>query len=301
MQNIIVPSYLKTNDTIALAAPARKIDPEALQPAIEILESWGLQVVLASNIFMEDHQYAGTDAQRIQGFQELLDEDSVRAILCVRGGYGTLRIIDALNFEKFEQNPKWIAGYSDISILHSHLHNLNYASLHCSMPINFPTNSNASLQSLKDALFGESLQYQIAAHPMNRLGQTSGALVGGNLSILYALSSSVSDIDTENKILFIEDLEEYLYHIDRMMWQLKRSGKLVNLAGLVVGGMNNMNDNAVPFGKTAYEIIAEAVAPFSYPVVFDFPAGHIVDNRALIMGCDTVLNVSKDGVVMSFI
>lgn len=301
MNENIAPPFLKKNDKIGLAAPARKIDKEALQPAIEMLESWDLQVVLASNIFLEDHQYAGTDAQRIQGFQQLLDDDSIRAILCVRGGYGTVRIIDALNFEKFEQNPKWIAGYSDVTVLHSHLHQMNYQSLHCTMPINFPTNSDEALQSLKQVMFGNPLQYKMAAHPMNRGGQTSGILVGGNLSILYALSASVSDVDTENKILFIEDLEEYLYHIDRMMWQLKRAGKLANLAGLIVGGMNNMNDNTVPFGKTAYEIIAEAVSQYNYPVVFDFPAGHIIDNCALILGSETILNVSKYGVELSFI
>ena len=228
-------------------------------------------MVLASNIFDEHHQYAGTDEQRIQGFQELLDNDAVKAIICARGGYGCVRIIDKLNFAGFEARPKWITGYSDLTVFHSHIHtNFGVETLHATMAIYVPTNTDDALGKLQKGLVGEKISYKVTTHELNRKGKARGIITGGNLSIVYALSGSVSDIDTRGKILFIEDLEEYLYHIDRMMMQLKRSGKLSNLAGLIVGGMNNMNDNAVPFGKSAYEIISEAVSGYNYPVCFNF-------------------------------
>lgn len=287
------PSYLKKGDKIGIAAPARKISPEELQPALEIFKSWGLQPVFASNLFKSHHQYAGTDAERKEGFQELLNNKEVKAIICARGGYGTMRIIDGLDFSMFPENAKWIAGYSDVTVLHSHINHIyNSETIHCTMPLNFTTNTPEALESMKSLLFGEKLTYKTEPHPFNRNGSTTGILTGGNLSILYALSDSVSDADTEGKILFIEDLEEYLYHIDRMMVQIRRSGKLQNLAGLIVGGMENMNDNTVPFGKTAYEIISEHVANFDYPVCFGFPAGHINDNRALILGRKIKLEVA---------
>ncbi|MCK9612428.1 MAG: LD-carboxypeptidase [Bacteroidales bacterium] len=295
------PQPLCVGDKIGIAAPARKISPEELQFALDIFKSWGLEPVFASNLFLSDHQYAGTDEERITGFQELLDNPDIKAIICARGGYGTLRIIDNFDFSFFAAKPKWIAGYSDVTILHSHINNL-YATetLHCSMPLSFLANTSEALESLRKALFGEPITYSVSGHEFDKTGETSGILTGGNLSILYALSDSVSDIDTKGKILFIEDLEEYLYHIDRMMMQLKRSGKLQNLAGLIVGGMSNMNDNTVPFGKSAYEIIAEHVTPYSYPVCFGFPAGHIEDNRALIFGREVKLVVSDTGSELCF-
>jgi muramoyltetrapeptide carboxypeptidase len=222
----------------------------------------------------------------------MLDDDSVKAIISARGGYGTLRIIDKLNFEKFQKNPKWIIGYSDVTVLHSHVHrNCGIETLHATMPINFHKDEE-SVETLRKALFGEKISYEISAQPMNRNGEAQGELVGGNLSLLYALQGSSSDINTEGNILFIEDLDEYLYHIDRMVVSLKRSGKLSKLAGLVVGGMNDMKDNQVPFGKTAGEIIAEAVAEFKYPVCFGFPAGHTAKNLALPLGRRAKLKVS---------
>lgn len=289
------PSFLKKGDKISIAAPARKISIEELQPAIDRFISWGLEPVFASNLFCSDNQYAGTDEERFIGFQQLLDNNDIKAIICSRGGYGTMRIIDKLDFSQFLKHPKWIAGYSDVTVLHSHINkNFGIETLHGTMPINFSTNTPKALESLKKALFGEKLSYVAEKHSLNRTGTTEGTITGGNLSMLYALSGSDSDIDTNGKILFIEDLEEYLYHIDRMMVQLKRSGKLQNLAGIIVGGMNNMNDNAVPFGKEAYEIIAEHVAHYDYPVCIGFPAGHIDDNRALIMGRKVELKVSDE-------
>lgn len=296
------PLYLKKGDKIGIAAPARKISIEELQPAIDRFISWGLEPVFATNLFCSENQYAGTDEERLNGLQDLLDNHDIKAIICARGGYGTMRIIDKLDFSQFLKHPKWVAGYSDITVLHSHINkNFGIETLHGTMPINFSTNTPEALESLKKALFGETLSYVTGRHSLNRTGKTEGVITGGNLSMLYALSGSDSDIETNGKILFIEDLEEYLYHIDRMMVQLKRSGKLQNLAGLIVGGMNNMNDNAVPFGKEAYEIIAEQEANYNYPVCFGFPAGHIEDNRTLIMGRKLQLNITTEHVISNFL
>ena len=223
----------------------------------------------------------------------MLDNPDIKAILCVRGGYGTVRIIDDIDFSHFQKNPKWLAGFSDITVLHSHIHKLNVASLHSTMPISFSSNTTESIMSLKDALFGKHLSIKIDLHPFNRFGEAKGQIVGGNLSILYSLMGSPSDLNTDGKILFIEDLDEYLYHIDRMMMNLKRSGKLSNLKGLIVGGMTKMNDNTIPFGKDAESIIKDVVSEYNYPVCFGFPAGHIKDNRALKLGVIAELKVDK--------
>lgn len=291
---LTTPPSLCKGDLIGIAAPARKISAKEIEFAIKIIESWGLKTAFASNLFKSHKQYAGTDEERIRGMQELLDNPEIKAIICARGGYGTMRIIDKLNFGNFCQKPKWIAGYSDITVLHSHINkNFGIETLHGSMLINFSTNSPDALESLRKALFGEIISYTASSNQFNINGIAEGILTGGNLSMLYALSNSASDISTEGKVLFIEDLEEYLYHIDRMMVQLKRSEKLENLAGLIVGGMNNMNDNAIPFGKTAYEIIAEHLADYNYPVCFGFSAGHIDDNRTLILGRKIKMNITN--------
>jgi muramoyltetrapeptide carboxypeptidase len=281
------PQFLKQGDTIAIAATARKVSMEELQPAITVFESWGLTVKLADGLFEQAHQFAGNDHNRIKALQGLLDEPSVNAIICARGGYGTVRLIDHLDFTAFRLNPKWIIGYSDVTVLHSHVYrHFEIPTLHATMPISMQAfNADAeSIESLRKALFGEQPEYHFAAHPLNEPGNATGKLIGGNLSVLYALLGSESDIDTEGCILFLEDLDEYLYHIDRMMMNMKRTGKLNKLAGLIVGGMNDMRDNTIPFGKNAYEIIAEHIAEYSYPVVFGFPAGHEAKNMAMIFG-----------------
>ncbi len=276
---------LKENDKIAIISTARKITPDEIKPAVEILKSWGLNTVTGKNLFAECNQYSGSDEQRAEDLQAAIDDDEIKAIICARGGYGTVRIIDKIDFSSFVKNPKWIIGYSDVTVLHSHINtNFNIETIHGSMLLNFSKNTPEALGSLKKVLFEGQFSYCINSHPLNRKGKAEGFLTGGNLSLLYALNNTVSDIDTDGKILFIEDLDEYLYHIDRMIITLKRSGKLANLAGLVVGGMTEMKDNTVPFGKTAEEIIAEAVSEYDYPVCFGFPAGHIDDNRALILG-----------------
>lgn len=290
------PESLKKGDKIGIVAPARKISLQEIRPTINKLKKWGLEVVLGNNMFNECNQYSGTDEERLTDFRQMLDDDSIRAILCARGGYGTVRIIDKIDFRAFKERPKWIVGFSDITVLHSHIHsNFCIETVHSIMPVILPDCelTEQSYETMRKVLFGERQNYEIEASPLSRKGIARGVLTGGNLSILYSLTGTKSDINTNDKILFIEDLDEYLYHIDRMMMNFKRSGKLENLAGLIVGGMGEMNDNDIPFGKTAQEIIAETVAEYNYPVVFDFPAGHIKNNMALILGREILLRVDK--------
>lgn len=298
------PSFLKKGDKVALVATARKITREEISFAIKTLESWGLKIVPGKNIFKAHHQFAGTDERRAEDFQQMLDDGDIKAVFCARGGYGTVRIIDEINFNEFKRKPKWIAGYSDITVLHAHIFsNFKIPTIHATMPINFKKNTREALESLRKALFGEPLEYAIPPHKLNRKGMTEGTVVGGNLSLLHTLAGTRSEVDTANKILFIEDLDEYLYHIDRMMMQMKRSGKLKNLHGLIVGGLTKMKDNDLPtggFGKTAEEIIFEKVADYKYPVCFGFPAGHLDDNRALYIGKKARLTVKDSAVSLAF-
>lgn len=283
----MLPPYLQKGDTIAIAATARKVSLAEMQPAISVFEGWGLNVLLHPQLLEADNQFAGSDDTRAKVFQELLDNPMVNAIICARGGYGTVRIIDKINFTHFKKNPKWIIGYSDITVLHSHLFaHTGVSTLHATMPINMQAhNANAqTIESLRKTLFGETISYTFSAHPLNKTGEAVGKLIGGNLSVLYSLLGSASDIDTRNCILFLEDLDEYLYHIDRMMMNLKRTGKLKNLAGLVVGDMSDMKDNAIPFGKTALQIISEHTAEYNYPLVYGFGAGHESLNQAMVFG-----------------
>jgi muramoyltetrapeptide carboxypeptidase len=286
---MIVPPYLTPGDTVALAAPARKISQAEILHAEKWLKSVGFNVFYDNRLFAEDHQFAGTDEVRTDYFQDLLDDDNIKAIWCVRGGYGSARIIDRLDFTRFQQHPKWVCGYSDITVFHSHLQqNLHTATLHATMPINVTAEKAQlpPLTSFLDALTGKQLSYEIAPHPLSRTKPFSGILTGGNLSMLYSLIGSPSDINTDGKVLFIEDLDEYLYHIDRMMLNLKRSGKLAHIKALLVGHLSDMHDNTIPFGKTAEEIVADHCRDFEFPVIFNVPAGHLPDNRAFRMGCE---------------
>lgn len=295
------PQALKIGDKISIISTARKISLEEVQPAINLLTEWGLEVVLGENLFAEDHQFAGTKVQRLADLQQALNNGEIKAIFCARGGYGTVQLIDEIDFSDFKKHPKWIVGYSDVTVLHNHINqHFGIATLHATMPINFKTNTKAALQSLKDALFGNTLNYQCVCHAYNRLGEAKGELVGGNLSILYSLTGTASQINTEGKILFLEDLDEYLYHIDRMMQNLKRAGMLHGLKGLLIGGMTDMNDNTIPYGYSAIDIIKNIVADYDFPVAFGFPAGHLADNRALIMGEEVVLKVEEGGTTLTF-
>ena len=295
---MILPEKLKIGDKIGVISTARKITLDELAPAIKTIESWELKVELGSNLFEADNQFSGTIEQRSTDLQTMIDDDSIKAILCARGGYGTVQIIDNIDFSKLKNKPKWIVGYSDVTVLHSHLNKLGIASLHATMPINFKTNAKESLASLKNGLFGNENNILCGPHPFNKFGKVEAEVVGGNLSILYSLLGSNSDVDTDGKILFIEDLDEYMYHVDRMMINLKRNGKLKNLKALIIGGMSDMNDNTIPFGKTAEEIILEYIKEFDFPVCFNFPAGHLDDNRTLVFGKECTLEINENGVIL---
>lgn len=288
-----IPAYLKKGDTVALVCTARKFTIEEAQPAIELLENWGLKVKLGKTIGLDNFQLGGSDTERTADFQTALDDDSVKAIWCSRGGYGTVRIIDNIDFSKFIQNPKWVMGFSDVTVLHSHIHNLGVATLHSIMPFSVPKAGEEAKESLKKVLFGESISYEIPSSSYNKKGSAKGILVGGNLSILYSLLGSVSSINTESKILYIEDLDEYLYHIDRMMMNLKRNGYFDNIKGIIVGGMTDMHDNSIPFGMNVNEIILNVTKAYNIPICFNFPAGHLPDNRALVLGKEVVFEVGE--------
>ncbi|MFM2224625.1 MAG: hypothetical protein RJA07_827 [Bacteroidota bacterium] len=290
-----IAPYLKKNDKIAIVSTARKISSAEIEAAATLAESWGLEVVLGKSIDATYHQYAGNDNLRLQDFQYAINDDSIKAIWCARGGYGTTRIIDDIDFRNFIKNPKWICGFSDITVLHNHIHSLCATpTIHSMMCINAAETSDemlASAESLRQCLMGERIKYNFSAHQLNRRGSAMSEIIGGNLSLIYSLASTQSDIDTTGKILLIEDIDEQLYHIDRMMLQLKRSGKLDNLAGLIVGGFTDMKDNNTPYGKTAEEIIAEHVAEFDYPVCYHFPIGHQKNNMAIKLGCKGLLTI----------
>ena len=294
-----MPEKINIGDKIGIIAPARKISFEELNPAIEILESWGLEVVLGKFLFEDDNQFSATVVQRAIDLQKMIDDDAIKSVLCARGGYGTVQIIDSIDFSNLNKNPKWIIGYSDITVLHSHLNQLGLVTLHATMPINFSKNTQKSLDSLYKALFGIKNTIECPSHEFNQLGKVSAEIVGGNLSILYSLLGSNSDINTDHKILFLEDLDEYLYHIDRMVVNMKRNGKFNNLKGVIVGGMCDMNDNDIPFGKTAEAIILEHLKEFNIPICFGFPSGHLDDNRGIKLGINSVLDVNKNGVILS--
>lgn len=300
-QNMITPPYLQKGDTVAILATARKNIDDNLKPTVDLLRSWGLETVIGTTIGLDVNQLAGTDEQRAADFQNQLDNPAIKAIWCVRGGYGTVRMLDLLNFTKFKQHPKWIVGFSDVTVLHNHLNTMGYKSIHGVMPVTVPRATPAAIASMKSALFGEPLSYSIAPHQMNRFGQATGELVGGNLSILYSLLGSPSAIDCKDKILFIEDLDEYLYHIDRMMMNLRRNGCIDNLKGIVIGAMTKMKDNDIPWGKNALEIVDDVTKKYNIPIIFNFPAGHIQDNRALVMGSTVSIEVDISGSKVTFI
>jgi muramoyltetrapeptide carboxypeptidase len=304
------PDFLLPGDLVAIIATARFVAQEDLDQAKAYLENWGFRVVCGQSIGAKFHQLAGSDTARAQDLQWALDHPEIKAIWCARGGYGTIRILDEVNFEEFTKYPKWIIGYSDVTALHARIQNLGWASLHGQMPLALGEKSPATAQTIKQALTGEHytiewsnpyqpLRVETALSPsdqgvMLRTGGVTAPVVGGNLSLIYSLQGSPDALDARGKILFIEDLDEYLYHIDRMMHSLKRSGLLQGLAGLIVGGMTDMKDHEIPFGYDARQIIWAAVAQESYPVVFDAPIGHLSDNRALPFGLPCSLTVNSD-------
>ncbi|MDR2222384.1 MAG: LD-carboxypeptidase [Flavobacteriaceae bacterium] len=298
---MIIPAYLKKGDKVAIVCTARKFSKVEAQPAIELLESWGLIPILGDTIDNDNFQLGGTDKERADDFNKQLADSSVKAIWCARGGYGTVRIVDQINFDLLFANPKWIVGFSDVTVLHNHIHSLGMATIHGIMAFSVSKATEESKASLYKAWFGEVLSYSEQGDVNNRVGKAKGELIGGNLSIIYSLLGSSSAISTKGKILFIEDLDEYLYHIDRMMYNLKRNGLLSDLAGLIVGGMTDMHDNAIPFGYNAIQIIQTITAEYDYPIVFDFPAGHGEMNQALVFGREVEVKVSEQSVEVTFI
>ena len=298
---MVTAPYLKPGDTVAIVSTARKITKQELQPAQDLIKKWGLNCVLGKTIGSEFHQFAGDDKLRTKDLQQMLDDANIKAVWCARGGYGTVRIIDQLDFSTFKKNPKWVIGYSDVTVLHSQIHLLGFETIHAQMPLEIEKKTDETIKSIREVIFGEPYEISHRSYdPVHRNGIAKGQLVGGNLSILNSLCGSRSSITTKGKILFIEDLDEYLYHIDRMMMNLKRNNMLEGLSGLIVGGMSQMNDNAIPFGKTAEEIIHEIVSEYDFPVCYYFPVGHIKDNRALIMGREVHLMVEDDRVLLNF-
>lgn len=298
---MMIPA-LRPGDRIAIVATARKIPAQDIEVAVQTFKSWGLEVLLGETIGASYNQFAGDDALRLQDLQRALDDDRIKVIVCARGGYGTTRIIDQVDFTHFRKHPKWLVGFSDVTALHSHIHTMGIESVHAIMPVLFPKEGTAdSIETLRKVLFEEEVMYTAAPHSFNRTGSAQGQLVGGNLSLLHTLTGTRSDISTASKILFLEDLDEYLYHIDRMLVHLDRSGKLENLAGLLVGDMSDMKDNPIPFGKTAYEIILEHTGKYNYPVCYGFPVGHEPLNLALVCGREAKLEVQPEGVRMRYI
>jgi len=292
---MITPPYLQIGDKVAVISTAKRTEPHEIEQGLAQLKSWGLVPVIGANTFKKDGFLAGTDEQRTTDLQLMLDDENINAIFFTKGGYGTLRIIDGIDFTKFKQNAKWLVGYSDITLLHSHVHNFGIQSLHAVMLQGIAKSTAESSESIRRALFGESLTYEIDANSQNRVSDSviEGTLVGGNLSMLYSITGSESDIDTNDKILFIEDIDEYLYHYDRMLISLKRAGKLANLKAVIVGDMIDIKESTIPFGRTYEQITLEH---FPCPVYFNFPAGHSVDNRALILGSTFIITNNNDSI-----
>jgi muramoyltetrapeptide carboxypeptidase len=297
-----IPKYLYEGDVIGIVCPAGYMDFEKAKTAIEVLRDWGFKVKLGQTILSESKNYfSGTDEERINDLQLMLDDPEIKAIFCGRGGYGTSRIIDRLSFKKFKVDPKWIIGYSDITVLHSHIYSkFRIASLHAPMAASFNNNEyeNEYVQSLRQALTGRNMYYESAPHPFSHEGKASGDLVGGNLSLLAHLVGTRSELKTKNRILFIEDIGEYIYSTDRMLYQLKRAGAFKKLAGLIVGGFTEVKDTPLPFGKTVEEVIHEMFKDADFPVAFGFPVSHSRENYALKVGVRHELIVRPDGVVL---
>ncbi|MEQ1552669.1 MAG: LD-carboxypeptidase [Ferruginibacter sp.] len=297
---MITPPYLKKGDTIAITCPAGFMLKERVKTCVDTLKKQGYKVIVGKTVGGKSKTYfSGTDNERMVELQSFLDNKNIKAILCGRGGYGTGRIIDKLNFTKLIQHPKWVIGFSDITILHSHIvSNYNIATLHAPMAAAFANDAHnpENVITLLNALKGEKSNYKIKPYTLNKLGEAKGKLIGGNLALLANAIGTVSGINTKNAILFIEDIGEQLYAVDRMMYQLKRTGKLKNLAALIVGDFTDIQNTDKPFGKTIYEIINDIVAEYNYPVCYNFPVGHGNENRALKVGVRYTLTVNKSGV-----
>jgi muramoyltetrapeptide carboxypeptidase len=297
---------LKAGDTVAIVAPSGILNnrEREIEQAQNLLKSWGLHVAMGKHVFNRAGHFAGTDAERFEDFQEALDDRKIKAIWCARGGYGTVRILDEIDYSKYKINPKWIIGYSDITAIHNQLNNLGSESIHAVMCTSLPedlTEIRETLDSFKAAIFGSPLSYTISGSKYNRVGSAQGPLVGGNLTLLHTMLGSETSIDTSGKILFIEEIGEYAYHIDRMLQSLKRAGYFDRCKGLIVGDISKVRRNTTPWGKPVKQLILDALADYDFPILFNFPAGHEKDNRAMIMGRMIELKVSKEESSVIFI
>lgn len=296
-----VPEFLKKGDRVGIVAPASRI-PNKLTDAIALLESWGLEVVLGESVVSSFHQFSADDQFRSLDLQRMLDDNSIKAIIAARGGYGTVRIIDKLDFSRFVLNPKWIVGFSDVTVLHSHIQALyGIPTIHGQMPLTIPDATKVSLDTLRRALFGERLSYSYKSKHETIDGEAEGILVGGNLAILVSIANSISEIDYKDKILFIEEVGEYYYAVDRMIWMLKRAGKLKDLKGIIVGSFTGMKDKSPGFGFSVPEIVFDLVREYGYPVATDFPAGHIENNKSIIFGKKVTLHVNEKSVILNYL
>ncbi|PYE83144.1 muramoyltetrapeptide carboxypeptidase [Winogradskyella epiphytica] len=295
----IQPPYLKAGDTVAIVAPSGilKSREGEVQQAVKLLKSWGLHAVVGKNVFKQNNHFAGTDDERCEDLQKAMDDPKISAIWCARGGYGTVRILDKLDYTKFKKNPKWLIGYSDITALHNQMHNEGFQSMHALMCVSLTNDLDEikeTVETFKSAIFGEPVNYTLKGSNYNKTGKASGELVGGNLTLLHTMLGSDTSIDTSGKILFIEEIGEYKYHIDRMLVSLKRAGYFENLNGLVVGDMSKMRKNTTAWGSSIEQLVLDALAEYDFPITFNMPAGHEDDNRALILGKKIELKVGKD-------
>ncbi len=296
---LIRPAYLKAGDTVAIVAPSGilKNRDREVQQAVDLLKDWGLNAIVGEHVFSKADHFAGTDAERCEDLQKAMDDPTISAIWCARGGYGTVRILDKLDYTKLKENPKWIIGYSDITALHNQLHNQGFESLHALMCVSLTqdiTEVQESVDTFKAALFGNPPNYDLEGSKYNREGEAKGQLIGGNLTILHTMLGSDTSLDTSGKILFIEEIGEYKYHIDRMLQSMKRAGYFENLNGLVVGDMSKLRKNTTLWGTSVEQLILDALAEYDFPIAFNMPAGHEDDNRALVLGRTVELKVGKE-------
>ncbi len=294
---MVYPPILQKGNTVGIVAPGRKMQREEIIAAVEILNAWGIKVVLGANLFSNKHSYlSGTDAERLADFQSMVDNKEVQVIICARGGYGSTRFLDAVNFDSFKVNPKWVVGFSDVTAIHLKLFSIGYQSVHGTMPILFSNVASASsVESLRKALFGDAINISANANAFNRHGEATGKTLGGNLSLIVDSLGTGSEPDTAGKILILEEIDEYLYRLDRMMVQLKRAGKLSNLAGLIIGHFTDIKDSELGFGESYAQIISRVVSAYTYPVAFDFPIGHDNPNYAWRHGGSATLRVNNTG------
>jgi muramoyltetrapeptide carboxypeptidase len=305
LKELIQPPYLKAGDTVAIVAPSGilKNREREVQQAVELLNDWGLNAIVGKHVFSTSNHFAGTDAERCEDLQNAMDDPKISAIWCARGGYGTVRILDKLSYKKFKDKPKWIIGYSDITALHNQVHNEGFESMHALMCVSLTqdlSDIEASIGTFKSALLGKPVSYELEPSPYNRLGEATGQLVGGNLTILHTMLGSKESIDTSGKLLFIEEIGEYKYHIDRMLQSMKRAGYFENCKGLIVGDMSKMRTNTTLWGTSVEQLILDALSEYDFPIAFGMPAGHEKDNRALLLGNITELKVSKERSIITF-